>query len=614
VGSVVLDWATTAHVGFSTFVSLGSMIDIDFGHLIDFLGEDSQTRSIMIYMETAGDGRKFMSAARGFARNKPIVVMKPGQPRESAKASLSHTGSMAGDDAAYDVAFGRAGVVRVKEVSDLLNAAEVLHSRNLPGGPRLAIITNAGGPGVIATDVLIGHGGKLARLAKESVDELSSFLPSHWSKSNPVDLFGNADIERYTGAVNICLNDPEVDGVLVIYVAKRISEQVASPAELAEAITGIAKKAYKPLITTWMGTRHIREGREILKENNIPSYETPEEAIEMYLYMYRYKRNLELLYETHAELPLDQAPPKNHLKVFIRKTLKEDRSVLTEEESKDFLKNYGIRSTAPFLTTTAEFAATWAERIGYPVMLKIVSPDVVHRSDVGGIAGVYSESKLKSEYAKLLERVKDNAPEIAVTGVTVEKMIENIDYELILGAKKDKDFGSIILFGMRGKGTEIVKDFSIGLPPLNQTLARLMVEETGVYRALMGFRAKKPADLREPEQIIVSFSNLIVDFPEIAEMEINPIAIADGKPYAVNARIVLEKNNLNSSIQYPHLVITPHPTRYVSHWLFPDGKDVLLRPIRPEDEPLEHELLTSLSDASMRARFFTVIKDIPMKC
>jgi acetyltransferase len=235
-------------------------------------------------------------------------------------------------------------------------------------------------------------------------------------------------------------------------------------------------------------------------------------------------------------------------------------------------------------------------------------------ADVGGIAGVYSESKLKSEYAKLLERVKDNAPEIAVTGVTVEKMIENIDYELILGEKKDKDFGSIILFGMGGKGTEIVKDFSIGLPPLNQTLARLMVEETGVYRALMGFRAKKPADLREPEQIIVSFSNLIVDFPEIAEMEINPIAIADGKPYAVNARIVLEKNNLNSSIQYPHLVITPHPTRYVSHWLFPDGKDVLLRPIRPEDEPLEHELLTSLSDASMRARFFTVIKDIPMKC
>jgi acetyltransferase len=610
VGSVVLDWATTAHVGFSMFVSLGSMIDVDFGDLIDFLGEDPQTRSIMIYMETVGSGRKFVSAARGFARNKPIVVMKPGQSKESAKASLSHTGSMAGDDAAYDVAFRRAGVVRVKEVSDLLNAAEVLHSTNLPGGPRLAIITNAGGPGVIATDVLIGLGGKLAKLAKESVDQLSSFLPAHWSKSNPVDLFGDADVERYSRAVNICLNDPEVDGVLVIYIAKRISEHAANPVDLAQAITAIAKKAYKPLLTTWMGTKHIDEGREILKENNIPSYETPEEAIKTYLYMYRYKRNLELLYETPAELPVDQAPPKNHLKVSIKKTLKEGRSLLTEEESKDFLKNYGIRSTVPFLTTTAESAAISAERIGYPVVLKIVSPDVVHRSDVGGMAGVYSEGKLKAEYARLLERVRQNAPEITVVGVTVEKMIESIDYELILGAKKDNDFGSIILFGMGGKGTEIVKDFSIGLPPLNQTLASLMVEETGVYRVLRGFRAKKPADLRELEQVIVSFSNLIVDFPEIAEMEINPIAISDGKPYAVNAKIVLEKNNLDSTVQYPHLVITPYPTRFVSHWLLPDGKDVLLRPIRPEDEPLEHELLTSLSDASMRSRFFSVIKDI----
>jgi acetyltransferase len=606
VGSVVLDWAATAHVGFSMFVSLGSMIDIDFGDLIDFLGEDPQTRSIMIYMETVGNGRKFMSAARGFARNKPIIVMKPGQSKESARASLSHTGSMAGYDAAYDVAFRRAGVVRVREISDLLNAAEVLHSTNLPGGQRLAIITNAGGPGVIATDVLIGLGGKLAKLAPESVDQLGGFLPAHWSRSNPVDLFGDADIERYTKAINVCLSDSDVDGILVIYVSKK----AADPTELAQAITSVAKKAHKPLITTWMGVKHVQEGREILKENNIPSYETPEEAIKTYLYMYRYKRNLGLLYETPAELPVDQAPPKNHLKVFVRKTLKEGRSVLTEEESKDFLKNYGIPSTTPFLATSVESAAVWADRLGYPVVLKIVAPDVVHRSDVGGMAEVYSESKLKSEYDRLLERVRDNAPEVTVTGVTVEKMIEGIDYELILGARKDNDFGSAILFGMGGKGTEVAKDYSIGLPPLNQTLARLLMEETGVYRMLKGFRAKKPADLRELEQIIVSFSNLIVDFPEIAEMDINPIAISNGKPYAVNARIVLEKNNLDSTIQYPHLVITPYPTRYVSHWLLSDGKDVLLRPIRPEDEPLEHELLTSMSEASMRARFFSIIKDI----
>ncbi|HVN24245.1 MAG TPA: bifunctional acetate--CoA ligase family protein/GNAT family N-acetyltransferase [Syntrophorhabdales bacterium] len=610
VGGVVLDRATTAHVGFSMFVSLGSMIDIGFGDLIDFVGEDPQTRSIILYMETVGEGRKFVSAARGFARNKPIVVMKPGQSKESARASLFHTGSMAGDDAAYDVAFKRAGVVRVKEVSDLLNAAEVLHSANLPAGRRMAIITNAGGPGVIATDVLMASGGRLARLTEKSIEELSSFLPAHWSKGNPVDLFGDADIERYTRAVTVCLNDQGVDGILVIYIAKKVFDNAADPTQLAEAVAAIAKNAHKPLITTWMGSKNIEEGREILKEHNIPTYETPEEAIKTVLYMYRYKRNLELLYETPDELPVDQAPPKNHLKVFIRKTLKEGRRVLTEEESKDFLKNYGIRSTAPFLATSVESAAVWAERIGYPVVLKIVSADVVHRSEVGGMAEVYSPGKLKTEHAKILERVKANAPEISVSGITVEKMIENIDYELILGSKKDEDFGSIILFGMGGKGTALVKDFSIGLPPLNQTLARLMIEETGVYKLLRGLRGKKAADLRELEQIIVSFSNLIVDFPEIAEMEINPIAISDGTPYAVNARIVLEKNTPDSSVQYPHLVITPYPTRYVSHWLFPDGKDVVLRPIRPEDEPLEHELLTSLSDASMRTRFFTVIKDI----
>ena len=606
IGRVMADRAIAANVGFSIFVSLGSMIDIDFGELIDFLGEDPGTRSIMMYMETIGNARRFMSAARGFSSNKPIVVVKSGQFKESAKASLSHTGSMAGDDAAYDVAFKRAGVVRVREISHLFDAAEVLHSRRLPRGPKLAIVTNAGGPGVVATDELISHGGELAKFSKESTEELG-FLPQAVGRSNPIDLLRSADVDRYVRTIDICMKDPEVDGILIIYAP----QDAAEPVELAEAVVTIAKQAYKPVITTWMGTTSVREGRDILTQNNIPNYQTPEEAIRTYMYMYRYGRNLQLLYETPAELEINQTPPYNHLKAFIRRTRKEGRSILTEEESKDFLVNYRIRCTTPFLTSGAESAVDWARSNGYPVVLKVVSPDIIHRSEVGAMAtGIRSDNELRAQYNALLARVRENLPDAAVVGVTVEKMIENIDYELILGTKKDMEFGSIVLFGRGGRGAEVLRDFSIGLPPLNQTLARLMMEETGVYKMLRGIRGKQPVDLRELEQIIVSFSNLIVDFPEIAEMDINPLAISQGSIYALNARIVLETNDAEKGLQYPHLVITPYPTRYISNSRLSDGTDVLLRPIRPEDEPLEHELLSSLSEATMRARFFTIVKDI----
>ena len=604
LGRVLLDWAANTHIGFSMFISLGSMVDIDFGDLIDFLGEDPQTRSIMIYMEAVGNARKFISAARSFARNKPIIVVKSGQFKESARASLSHTGSMAGYDAAYDVAFRRAGVVRVREIMDLFNAAEVLRSKNLPKGPSLAIVTNAGGLGVMATDILMGLGGNLAQLTPETIEELNTFLPAHWSKNNPVDLFGDADSERYTKTINTCLADRHVEGILVIYA----SSTAVQPTVLATAVAAIAKQADKPVIVTWMGS--VQEGMEILKENHIPMYETPEEAIKTYLYMYRYKRNLELLYETPAELPVDQSPPKNNLKAFIRRTLKEGRRVLTEVDSKNFLKGYGIPTTTTFIVNGVESAATWADRVGYPVLLKVVSPDILHRSEVGGTTAVYCADRLKTTYETLLERVRERAPGATITAVTIEKMVENVDYQLILGAKKDTDFGSIVLFGMGGMRAEVYKDVSFGIPPLNQTLARLLMEETTIYKALKGLRGKKPAELREIEQMIVSFSNLIVDFPEIAEMDINPIVISNGKALAVNARIVLEEGGFEQGTQYPHVIITPYPTRYVSHWLLSDGMNVLLRPIKPEDEPLEHELLSTQSEATMRARFFTIIKDI----
>ena len=607
LGTAILDWAVNNCVGFSMFASLGSMIDIDFGDLVDHLGTNPETRSIMLYMEGVGNAKKFMSASRGFARNKPIIIVKPGRFTESAKAALSHTGSMAGDDQVYEAAFKRAGVIRVKEVADLFNAAEVLVSKNLPEGNHLAIITNAGGPGVLATDTLLELGGKLSALSEKSLSDLNSFLPPYWSKSNPIDVLGDADIDRFTKSIDVCLEDDEVNGILIIYTPQGKAE----PGELSRKIAELGANSSKPIIIVWMGGRKVEEARKISIQNGIPTYETPEEAVKTYFYMYRYASNLKLLYETPADIPVDQAPPKSNLKALIRNAIREGRTILDEEESKRFLGNYGIPNTKPRVARSVDEAVSIAANIEYPIVLKIASPDITHKSDIRGVVtGISSEEKLREEYEQLLLRVKEKVPQARITGVAVQKMVEKVDYEILLGAKRDNDFGSVILFGRGGVDAEIIGDFSIGIPPLNQTLARIMMEHTKVYRMLKGYRGRKPADMRQIEQIIINFSNLIVDFPEILEIDINPIAISNGKAYALDARIVVDKNSLDINTPHPHLVITPYPTKYVTPWKLLDGTDVILRPITPEDEPIEFEMLSSLSEESLRGRFFQTVNKI----
>ena len=606
LGSAILDWAVNAEIGFSMFASLGSMLDVDFGDMIDFLGTDEATSSILIYMEGVGNARKFMSAARGFARRKPIIILKPGRFAESARAAHSHTGAMAGDDAVYEAAFRRAGVVRVGEIAELFDAAEVLDSKRLPAGPRLAMVTSAGGPGVMATDALIHLGGELAELSPQSMEQLNAFLPPYWSKANPVDVLGDATVDRFTKAISICLTDTMVDGVLVIYVPM----DSAPSTQLAKAVAESAKNASKPVIATWMGGDNVEEGRQIFIENSIPTYNTPEEAVRTYVNMCRYKRHLDQLYETPDELPTHKAPPKEHLKELLHVVLKEGRTLLNEEESKEFLRTYRIPVALVRVAQDPDTAASMAEKMGYPVVIKIVSSDISHKSDVGGVVlGIDSSAALKEAYKKLMQRVKKNAPHAVITGVAVEKMIADVDYELILGAKKDKDFGSVILFGMGGTMAEFIKDFSIGLPPLNHTLAKMLMQDTRVYKMLQGFRGKPAADFEEIEEILVNFSNLIVDFPEIAEIDINPLAISNGKASALDARIIIDKSyQATGRSAYPHLIITPYPTKYITPWQLSDGTKVLLRPIRPEDEPAEHEMLSSLSEDTMRTRFFSVIK------
>jgi acetyltransferase len=610
-GRTLFDWGISSHIGFSAVVSLGSAIDVNFGDVIDFLHEDPHTKSIILYMEEiVGNAKRFVSAVRGFARNKPVILLKPPilTLEDDEYIRLTHSGAMALPEKVYDALFRRLGVVRVREAQDLFNAAGVLFSRNHPRGPRLAILSNANGIGIIAAKQMMNAGGRLANLSEPTIRELDALIPPCWNRGNPIHLLRDADTARYTKAAEICLKDPGVDGLLAIYTP----QDFATPEELADALVGVASMTDKPLLTAWMGGRDVQRGRERMVEKGIPSYDTAEAAVRAYLYMMQYERNLQLLHETPEELPMDEAPPKNHLKALIRRSHRESCFILTEEDSRKFLHNYGIPVIPSRMAVTVEEAMAAASDMGYPVVLKVASPDIIFRHDVGGvITAIDCEKTLKSAYQRILDGVRKFAPLAKVRGVTVQKMVEHIDYELILGTKKDRYFGAVILFGMGGIGVEMFRDFSVGLPPLNQTLARRLMEETRVYRMLQGFRGKPPADIRQLEQILVGFSRMIVDFPEIREMDINPLAVCNGKAVALDARIILNHGLYQENVSaFSHLVITPYPTRYVTPWRLTDGTEVILRPIRPEDEPLEHEMLTTVSDATIRSRFYQNFKQI----
>jgi acetyltransferase len=608
LGTGMLDWAVSAHVGFSMFASVGSMVDVDFADLVDFLGEDPNTRSILIYMESIGSARRFMSAARSFSRTKPIIVLKPGRYSESARAALSHTGALAGGDEIYEAAFRRVGVVRVHEVADLFHAAEVLDSHRLPQGPCVAIVTNAGGLGVMATDTLIELGGCLAELSEDTIATLDAALPPYWSHGNPVDVLGDAGSERFVAAVSACLKDRGVNGILVLYTP----QGNARPDHMAERVSELVRDAAKPVITVLMGGKTVDNGREIFQRSGIPCYDTPEAAVKTYIGMYRYAGNLELLYETPAELPIDGAPPRHNLQALLRRVARSGRKVLTEGESKRFVKTYGIPVVAQRMAVNVEEAQAAAEHIGYPVVLKVVSHDITHKSAVGGVeTDICGLADLEPAYARMLKRVKKNSPKAVIEGVSVQKMVRKVDYELILGLKKDREFGSVIVFGAGGVGAEGLADFSVSLPPLNQVLARRAMEETRIFKRMANPpRGVTSPDLAALEELLTVLSNIAVDFPEIAEIDINPLVVADGKPCAVDARIVIDEGVLAGKPKYPHLVITPYPTRYVMPWSLSDGTEILLRPIRPEDEPMEAEMLSSLSEETLRGRFFENLANV----
>jgi len=531
LGTAILDWAIHENIGFSCFVSVGSMIDVDFGDLIDYLGTDPKTRSILMYIEGITDARKFMSAARHFARTKPIIVVKAGKFGESAKAAFSHTGSITGEDDVYDAAFKRAGIVRVEEIADLFSCAEVLGLQPLPEGPNLAIITNAGGPGVMATDALIARGGKLAKLSSETLDFLNSILPPYWSHRNPIDILGDAKADRYRAALEACVKDKNVDGILIIYTPQIIYTAQTNPVEIAKAIVEVyrsEKYHHKTILTSFMGSENVEEANHILNINGIPTFPTPEQAVRAYLYMYQYKRNLELLYETPEELPVDISPPKRPILVIMRNAAQENRELLSEVEAKKILEYYNIPVVKTFIAKTADEAVRLASSIGYPVVLKILSPQISHKTEAGGVAlDLNNESEVKEAFERIINNARIYNPNAEIIGVTVQSMVKKKGYEIIIGSKKDPIFGPVILFGMGGLSVDLFKDYAVGIPPLNQTLAKRLMEETKVYQLLRGYRNLPPANIKLLEEILLRFSQMIVDFPHIKEVDINPLLIDD---------------------------------------------------------------------------------------
>ncbi|MEM3578222.1 MAG: bifunctional acetate--CoA ligase family protein/GNAT family N-acetyltransferase [Candidatus Bathyarchaeia archaeon] len=600
-----LDWASDAHIGFSAVVSTGSMLDVDLGDLIDYFGADAQTRSIVLYLECIKDARKFMSAARGFARAKPIVVVKAGRFSESAEATLSHTGELCGDDAVYDAAFRRAGIVRVEALNDLFNCAEALAMQPNPNGPNLTIITNAGGPGIIATDTLIAKGGKLARLSNETVKALKEILPPYCSISNPIDVFEEAMPERFRKVIEICLQDPNSDGFLIIYTPQGATD----PMTIARIIVEASKRTSKPVLASLLGEDGCRIARRMLQKNRIPAFTTPEQAVFTFMYMYSYTQNLELLYQTPEELPIEFSIPA-FLKEVLKKAFDEGRQILNVYESLQFLEAYKIPTIKTLFAKSSEEAEAAASQVGYPVVMKAVSPQITHKSKAEGIIlNIWSPTEVKTFFNELAERVKNYSPGAEFQGVVIQPMIQKGGYELLIGAKKDSQFGSVIAFGMGGVATEVARDISIGFPPLNLVLARRLMEGTKIYSRLS---SESKSGAKVLEEILVKFSQLVIDFPEIKEIDVNPLIFDGNNAVAVDARIVIDIERITKDVQsHEHLVIAPYPRKYVTNWQLKNGVCVTLRPIRPEDEMLLAELFKSLSEETMRLRFFRVIRDMP---
>ncbi len=604
--TAVLDWSFEENVGFSAFISIGSMLDVNWGDLIYYLGDDPQTTSIVIYMESVGNARSFLSAAREVALKKPIIIIKAGRTDEAAQAAASHTGSLTGSDEVLDAAFRRSGILRVNSISDIFYMAEVLAKQPEPKGNRLAIVTNAGGPGVLATDALIMGGGQLAEISDDTMEEFNSFLPSAWSRNNPIDILGDADPERYGKSLEIAAKDENADGLLVILTPQDMTD----PTQTAEYLRPYSKSINKPILASWMGGADIKAGERILNRSNIPTFAYPDTAMRVFNYMWKYSYNLRALYET-PEMPTDTdedgfvAPQRDVVAGIINSAREQNRVILTEQESKQVLAAYGIPTIPMEIADNPDDAVKFAEEMGYPVVLKLHSETVTHKTDVGGVQlNLNDETEVRSAYDRIETGVTTAHSTDDFLGVSVQPMIKLDGYELIIGSSIDPQFGPVLLFGTGGSLVEVFKDRALGLPPLTTTLARRMIEQTKIYEALQGVRGRDPVNMDDLQKLMVRFSQLVVEQQWIKEIDINPLLANGERLLALDGRVVLHPADVSED-KLPELAIRPYPIQYVDSWTSQTDKDYTIRPIRPEDEPQMVKFHESLSERTVQLRYFT---------
>jgi acetyltransferase len=601
--TAILDRSFRENIGFSSIVSVGTMMDVGWGDLIYHLGDDPKTKSIVVYMESVGDARSFFSAAREVALTKPIIVIKAGRTEAAGKAAASHTGSLTGSDEVLDAAFARSGVLRVGEISELFAMAEVLGKQPRPRGPRLTIITNAGGPGVLATDALINGGGELTEISEKTMEDLNSFLPAPWSHGNPIDVLGDADPERYAKTLETAADDPESDGLLVVLTPQDMTDPTAT----AERLVPYANKTGKPVLASWMGGAEISAGESVLNGAGIPTFEFPDAAAHAFTNMWRYTYNLRGIYETPEHTDEGDAD-RGAAEDLIASVRDSGRTILTEFEAKKLLAAYGIPTVETEVARSAEEAVELAERMGYPVVLKLDSETITHKTDVGGVRlNLQNADEVRAAFEEMRTSIHENFKPEDFGGAAVQPMVDLDGYELIVGSSLDPQFGPVLLFGSGGSLVEVYKDRALALPPLTTTLARRMMEGTRIFDALGGVRGRAPVDVGALEKLMVRFSQLVVEQPWIKELDINPLLASPEHLTALDARVVLHDPQ-TAEEDLPQTAIRPYPIQYVSDEETSDGTQVRVRPIRPEDEPLMVKFHETLSEQSVYMRYFHMMK------
>lgn len=607
VVAAILDWALNKKIGFSTIVSLGNAADLDFGEILDFLALDSETKSILLYVEGIHNSRRFMSGLRAAARMKPVIVIKGGRRAQGSRAAYSHTGALVGDDDAFDAALHRAGAVRVMTIEQLFSAANVFSSNYRTKGNRLAIITNGGGAGVMAADRATELNVTLPKLSDNTFEQLNKVLPVAWSHQNPVDIIGDATPERYHAALDICAKDENVDGLLTILIPVAMTD----PLKVAKQLISDVKESNKPILACWMGAKSVKSSWALFDEHQIPYFNTPEEAVEAFSYLADYQRNQQLLLQVPPPLCCPIKPDIKGARLIIESVLAEHRKILTTIESKAILKAFDIPITQTIVTHSANEALVAAESLQFPLVMKIDSPDITHKQEAGGVAlDIEDAEAVRSTFNQLIDNAKRFRPDAKILGVTVESMYKNTNNrELMIGVIRDKVFGPVITFGAGGSFVEIIHDRAIALPPLNKLIAKDLIARTQVAKLLDKFRNMPPAHLEAVINILLRVSEMVCELPYIQEMDINPLIVNDKEAVAVDARIVIDVPSV-SFVPYYHMAICPYPNHLVSAWQLSDGTNITIRPIRPEDAKIEQDFVRNLSPESKYFRFMEHLQEL----